>query len=82
VYRSILRKLKSYESDSIVSFENPDGLSEADADTIASACQSKGYGSLSSVLLLLLLIISIKINELIYLRCCLSRDRINKTVFF
>jgi hypothetical protein len=36
--------------------EDPDGLSEADAvTTLASACLIQGYGSLSSVLLLLLL---------------------------
>jgi hypothetical protein len=55
-----------------LSSENPDGLSEANPAAVASASQSKGSGSLSSELLLLLLLI--KINESIYLRCCLSRD--------
>ena len=42
VYRSILRKLKSYESNCIVSYriissENPDGFSKSDTAALASA---------------------------------------------
>ena len=37
VYRSVLRKLKSYESYRIVSSENPDGFSKSDAAALASA---------------------------------------------
>jgi hypothetical protein len=68
VYRSILRKLKSYEWIFVFleieyvrrsSSENPDGLSEANQAAVASASQSSGSGTLSSVLLLLLLLISL-----------------------
>jgi hypothetical protein len=43
--------------------ENPDGLSEANAAAIASASQSKIYGSLSPVLLLLFLILLKMMNQ-------------------